>query len=377
MRTPASERPVICQLMHGLRVGGAEVLAARLARRLGDRYRFRFVCLDDLGTLGEELRGDGFPVDVVGRRPGVDFRCSLRLARRLRRERVDLLHAHQYTPFFYGITARLLCRRPPVLFTEHGGWYPDYPRPKRIVANRLLLERRDRVVGVGAAVRRTLIDSGGIPADRVGVIHNGIDVAAFRGGREPREAVRAEIGVGAGDFVLLQVARLDPLKDHLTALRTVERVVHDRPDARLVLVGEGPERAPVEDFIRRRQLAARVRLLGLRRDVARLLPAADACLLTSVDEGIPLTLIEAMAAGLPVVSTKVGGVDEVVVDGETGLLAPAGDDAALAEKVLRLAADADLRRRLGRQGRERAEALFSETRMLEAYAELYREMLHG
>src|SRR5205807_18991 len=116
--------PVICQLLHGLRVGGAEVLVARLARRLRDRYHFRFVCLDELGTLGEELRAEGFPVEVVGRRPGVDWRLPLRLARSFARSRTALVHAHQYTPFFYGVAARLLCQRPPVLFTEHGRWVP-------------------------------------------------------------------------------------------------------------------------------------------------------------------------------------------------------------------------------------------------------------
>src|SRR6516165_4253528 len=135
----------VCQVLHTLCVGGAEVLAARLARRLRDRYRFLFVCLDELGTLGEELRNEGFPVHVLGRRPGLDLRCTYRLAALLRRERVDVIHAHQYTPFFYCLTARLLCRRPALLFTEHGRHFPDYPRRKRMLANRLLLRQRDRV----------------------------------------------------------------------------------------------------------------------------------------------------------------------------------------------------------------------------------------
>src|SRR5438067_9821303 len=151
-----ADKTTICQVLHGLWVGGAEVLAARLARQLGDRFRFVFVCLDELGTLGQELRAEGFPVEVLQRRAGLDWRCSLRLARFLRRERVDLVHAHQYTPFFYSLMARFLYRRPAVLFTEHGRHYPDYPRRKRMLANRFLLQRRDRVVGVGEAVRQAL-----------------------------------------------------------------------------------------------------------------------------------------------------------------------------------------------------------------------------
>ena len=369
-----SQLPVIYQLLHGLRVGGAEVLVARLARKLRERYRFRFVCLDELGTLGEELRAEGFPVEVAGRRPGVDWQLPLRLARMLARGRAALVHAHQYTPFFYALTARLLYRRPPILFTEHGRWLPDYPRRKRIVANRLLLQRRDRVVGVGEAVRQALVVNEGIPARRVGVAYNGIDLAAFAKPAD-RAAVRRELGLGAADFVLIQVARLVPIKDHATALRAFGQVAARLPHARLLLVGEGQEEASLRDLINRLGLAASVRLLGLRSDVARLLPAADVFLLTSLNEGIPLTVIEAMAAGLPVVSTDVGGVAEVVKDGLTGLLAPAGAADALARHVLRLAADPGERGRMGRAGRERAFARFSEEQMLAAYDRLYREML--
>jgi glycosyltransferase involved in cell wall biosynthesis len=363
--------------LHGLWVGGAEVLAARLARRLRDRFRFLFVCLDELGTLGAELRREGFAVHLLGRKPGLDWRCSLRLAGLLRREGVALVHAHQYTPFFYGMTARLLYRRPPILFTEHGRHFPDHPRRKRMLANRLLLRRRDRVVGVGEAVRRALIDNEGINADRVAVIPNGIDLARFGDHGCDRLAVRREIGVGTDDLVILQVARLDYLKDHATALRALARVAGRRQNARLVLVGEGPELGKIRDLIRDSGLEANVLLLGLRKDVPRLLAAADLFLLTSISEGIPLTLIEAMAAGLPVVSTRVGGVGEVVEEGVTGLLAASGDDEGLADGVLRLAADPVLRQHLGMRGRERARTHFSEDRMLADYLRLYDDLLRG
>jgi glycosyltransferase involved in cell wall biosynthesis len=369
-------KPVICQLLHSLRMGGAEVLAARLARRLGDRFRFVFACLDELGSLGAELRREGFVVEIIGRRPGIDWRCSLRLARWLKGQCVDVLHAYQYTPFFYGAAARLLWRRPALLFAEHGRTHPDYPRRKRMFANRLLLERRDRVVSVGEAVRQALVHNEGIAPGRVAVIYNGIDLAAHANGVCERLAAREEIGVGPADFVALQVARLDPVKDHATALRALEAVIRQRPDARLVLVGDGPELPHIREIIRQYALTAHVHLLGQRGDVARLLPAADVCLLTSIGEGIPLTLIEAMAAGLPVVTTEVGGAREVVGD-ETGLLAPAGDHVRLAEHLLQLAADPALRRQLGQRGRARAAARFSEEQMVDNYARLYREMLHA
>jgi L-malate glycosyltransferase len=351
------------------------VLAARLARQLCGDYRVLFACLDELGTLGQQLRDEGFEVEVLGRRPGVDWKCMLRLARFLRRQRVDLIQAHQYTPFFYAAAARLLSPRSAILLMEHGRHYPDYPRPKRKVANRLLLGRRDRVVAVGRAVREALVANDGFPAQRVGVIHNGIDLSPFAAPCDDRRSIRRELGVGDDDFVILQVARLDYLKDHATAVRTLAEVVPCRPDVRLVLVGEGPELKAIQELVSRHKLEPHVRLLGLRNDVARLLPGADLFLLTSISEGIPLTVIEAMAAGLPVVGTRVGGLPEVVEEGRTGLLASAGDHAGLARAVCQLGGEPALRHEMGRLGRERAEALFSERQMHSQYGRLYREML--
>jgi glycosyltransferase involved in cell wall biosynthesis len=371
---PAATQPTVCQVLHGLRTGGAEVLAARLARQLQHSYRFVFVCLDELGNLGEELRAEGFTVATLGRRAGIDLRCALLLARFVRRQRVDLLHPHQYTPFFYSLMARALSRRVPVLFTEHGRHFPDYRRVKRVIANRLLLGPRDRVVGVGQAVREAVIRNEGIPADRVEYVYNGIDLRPYAH-RAERHEVRRELGVGLQDLVMIQVARLDYLKDHATAIRMLQRVASRRPDARLVLVGEGPERAKIEQEVYQRGVSERVHFLGLRADVPRLLRAADVLVLTSISEGIPLTLIEAGAAGLPVVSTDVGGVGEVIERDVTGLLAPARNDASLAQHILRLADDSALRRRMGEAGLRRVRECFSEEQMHAGYLRLYQEML--
>lgn len=371
-------QPTVCQVVHSLDVGGAEILAADLSRRLRNDYRFVFVCLDALGKLGKQLEAEGFCVFVVDRRDGIDWRCMRELAALWRREGVRIVHAHQYTPFFYSLAAGLLRSRPPILFTEHGRWFPDLPNRKRIIFNRLMLRRRDRVVGVGNSVRRALIDNEGIRPGRVGVVYNGISIRNFAPTIHysiTRAEVRAEIGVAEDDFVLLQVARLDALKDHITAIRTLERVVRSRSNIRLVVVGEGPELPRIREEIQKRDLQSFVRLLGLRRDVARLLHAADLFLLTSVSEGIPLTAIEAMAAQLPVVATCVGGLPEVVEEGRTGLLADARSDEQLAACILRLAENRALRLQMGEAGASRATARFSDERMGSEYSRLYREML--
>jgi glycosyltransferase involved in cell wall biosynthesis len=307
------------------------------------------------------------------RRSGLNLGSSNRLASLLRRERVDVIHAHQFGPFFYGATARLLARRPGLVMTEHGRSFPDPPRRAHFLFNRAVLRRGDRIIAVGEDVRRALIDNEGFPAGRVEVVYNGVDTGSFAESARHRESVRREIGVGAEELVLMQVARLDAIKDHATAVRAVRRVAERRGDVRLVIVGDGAEAGPIDELTRDLGLGDRVLRLGTRTDVTRLIGAADVVMLTSRSEGIPLTLIEGMAAGLPVVATRVGGIPEVVAEGETGLLAPAGDADALAAHILRLAEDRDLRGRLGRAGRERARTSFDEGRMIAAYDRIYGE----
>lgn len=354
------------------------MLAAEIARRLSDRYRFVFACLDSLGTFGEQLVREGFRVEVLNRQPGLDWRCAFRLAKFQREERVAVTHAHQYTPFFQALLSRLSYRRPPIVFTEHGRHYPDQRSGKRVLFNRSLIRHDDRFFGVGHAVSAALVANEGLPERRVECIYNGVNLAPFAAVAHDealRTEVRRELGLAANEFVILQVARLNPLKDHLTALRAMERLAARGVPAKLVLAGDGEERAKIEDFMAGHGLSERVLLLGARRDVPRLMAAADVFLLSSISEGIPLTFIEAMAAGLPIVATDVGGCAEVVLHDETGLLAPAQDDGQLAAHLESLQRDSLRRHQFGLAGATRAHKLFSLDRMLDEYAAVYDSLL--
>lgn len=367
-------RPVVCQVLHSLCMGGAEVLAARLARNLRSEFRFVFACMDEAGFLADELSRDGFPVHVLQRRPGFDWKLVRRLTRLFRDERVDVVHAHQYAPFVYSSLGRGWRSRRGLLFTEHGRHQPDFPRPKRIWANKFLLRRLDIVVGVGEAVRQALIHNEGLPPDRVRVIYNGIDLTRFDPAAPQRSVVRQELNLAEDDFAVFHVARLDYLKDHATAMRMLGQLGGETANVKLMIVGDGPELGGIERLRDELRLGDRVAFLGLRTDVPRLLQAADALVLTSVSEGIPLTLIEGMAAGLPVVATDVGGVKEVVEDEVTGLLAPAKDAARLAEQLRRVIQNRPWGRQLGQAGRQRAERLFSEPRMHRDYQDAYWQL---
>ena len=364
----------MCHVLHSLNVGGGELLARDLALANARQFRQVFALLDELGDVGRALRADGFHIEVIGRRPGIDLACALRLRRFFRREAVGLVHAHQYGPLFYSALARWPSLKLPILFLEHGRDHPDYRRVKRIWANRILLHASDRFVAVGDAVRQALIDFEGLPADRVEVVHNGVDLNRHDLDLADRLQARASFGWPEDAMIIMQVARLNRLKDQATALRTI-RILHEScPHSRLILVGDGEDRDALEQKCIDLGLTSSVEFLGTRSDVPRLLAAADIFLLTSISEGVPLTLIEAMAASLPCVATRVGGVAEVVSDGETGLLAEAGDAAALARHLNRLAGDPAVREQLGAAGRRRAVARFDAAKMQRRYLEIYCEM---
>ncbi len=370
----SKEQPTICQLVHGLPVGGAEVLVDRFVRHLRREHRVVVACLDQVGELGEALRREGVSVTHLGRSPGFDWSCVLRLARFLRYERVNIVHAHQYTPFAYATATRAVGSRPRVLFTEHGRFWPDVPSKKRAFFNRVMLRQVDRYVAVGESVKTALVHNEGLPSERIEVIYNGIDFTRLRTTHD-RVAVRYELGLDSDQFVVLQVARLDPIKDHSTALMAASVAVKSIKGFRLLLAGEGPERAAIERRIAELGLRDNVEVLGIRRDVPRLLAAADAFLLTSVSEGIPLTVIEAMAAGVPAVATAVGGVCEVIDHGRTGLLAPAGDAAQLADCLSRIARDPVQRQSIIDAARSHSRSRFSEEVMFDRYQEIYDSML--
>lgn len=377
---PLPAQPTICQVLHSLHIGGAELLAAELTRALRSRFRFVFACLDGGGPLADQLRDEGHVVEVLNRQPGVDWRCSRRLAKFLCEQQVTAIHAHQYTPFFYSLLARGMRGAPPVIFTEHGRQHPDHRKLKRVVCNRLLLRASDRVLAVGEAVRQALIANEGIPGSRVDVLFNGVKLEAFRSAATDwtmRAAVRRELGLAESDFVVAQIARLNELKDHATAARAIARVTRQANNVQWLVAGDGEQRASLEAAIRDHGIGNVTKLLGTRHDIPRLLAASDACLLSSISEGIPLTLIEAMAARLPVVATDVGGVSEIVVPEVTGLLASAGDDETLAQHLVRLAANRSLAARLGRNGAVRAKDLFSFERMAEGYADVFEQITGG
>lgn len=367
------ERPLVLHVLHSMAVGGAEVLVDRIVRQMSDKFRFAIACLDSIGSLGDRLKADDVPVIDLGRKPGVDVRCIRRLRRHIHQLSAAVVHAHQYTPYFYSVASRFPFSQVPIIFTEHGRHHPDTRKTKRVVFNRLTSRHRDRIVGVGHAVKQALVANEGFPERAVSVIYNGVPT---RTDEETAEVatIRRDFELPEDAFVIVQVARLDYLKDHLTAAKAFLAVARNVPNVYWLVVGAGPKRHQLEEFLTGTPYAKQVRFTGERSDVARILRASDLMLLSSISEGIPLTLIEGMLAQLPIVSTNVGGVSEVIRDGVDGLLAPAESSTELANSIEELIRDKPRREGLAASGYSRASQEFTESKMHEQYARLYDEL---
>jgi glycosyltransferase involved in cell wall biosynthesis len=365
-------------LVHGLEVGGAETMIAQLARYLrrhGDTVEIG--CLGMLGVLAEELRRDAIDVVVHPRRPGFDKTLAWRLARRVRQQRVDVVHLHQRSAFFYGVLAGLL-HRAPIVYTEHGPLLAP-PRPVQAFFNRALAWRIDRVTAVSHDVARGLAAAERFDRHDIAVVPNAIDLELFSADQPgAREAARRSLGLPLTAPILGSVGRLQAVKNHGALIRIIARLRRQQPDAMLVVIGEGEHRSALEALARDVGVADAVRLVGMRRDVAQLLPAFDVFCLTSLSEGIPLSLLEAMAAGVPVVAAATGGIPEAAGSGTDALLVdgdPAGDDyverfASAVDGVLLDRAGAQRR---AASARQRVRSEFS----IDAACRRYREILAG
>jgi sugar transferase (PEP-CTERM/EpsH1 system associated) len=342
----------------GLDVGGQEKLLLEFARHCDPaRFALTFVSLSDRGKLAEALESLGARVIALEEPPGLRPRIIWRLWRLFRRERFDVVHTHDDRPLIYAAPAAWLARVPCRVHTQHHGALPDItPRQRRLVRWAGRLMRPFACVSHDAARYAT---AEGIPADRLRVVWNGIDLERFPfHGPQP-----------GGPAVT--VARLTPVKNIATLLHATRRVVDVLPGFRLEIAGDGLCREELGRLAGELGLTERVRFLGEVRDVPALLGRASMFVLPSRSEGISLTILEAMARGLPVIAAKVGGNPEVVESGRTGLLVPPEDAAALSAAMLRMAGNPEEADLMGRAGRHRVEAHFDVRRMVAQYEAIY------
>jgi glycosyltransferase involved in cell wall biosynthesis len=268
---------------------------------------------------------------------------------------------------------------PIVIHTYHGHVFHGYFSPAKtgffLTVERWLARHTDRLLTVSASLRRELLDLGIGSPERFTVIPLGLELDRFLNCEDVRGQLRAELGVNPETLLVGIVARLVPIKRHTCFLEAAAAVARRYPQCQFLLVGDGEERVELEHLCSRLALNGRVRFLGWRRDLERIYADVDLVVLTSANEGSPVSVIEAMASGKPVVAARVGGVPDLVEDGVTGLLVPPENPAAVAEAIGALLADARRRQTFGQAGRKRVYPAFSAERLLDDMDRLYTELV--
>jgi glycosyltransferase involved in cell wall biosynthesis len=359
--------PRVLQVVLSLNPGGTERLVLEIVKRLHGELPMAVCCLDERGTWAAQLEALGVSVTALQRRPGFRPALAQGVADAIRQHRASVVHAHQYSPFVYAALARLWLPRTRIVFTEHGRLSDRPPSRKRRMANQVLARLSSATFTVSSELRDHLVAEG-FPARAVGVIYNGIELGPAPD-PSARRLRREMLGVSDDTLVIGTIARLDPVKDLATLIRATARLAGRRP-AGLLIVGDGPERQALEAVARETSAASAIRFVGHRDDAREWLQACDVFANSSISEGVSLTILEAMAAGLPVVATKVGGTPEVV-DETCGRLVPARDVDAMAVAIERLAEAPALRLSLGQAARARVEERFTIERMVEEYRRAY------
>ncbi len=362
----------ILHVIDSLDVGGMERVVIDVANGLDStRFEQNVCCLSRRGEMAHLLR-EGVRCIDLNKGAAADRLMPLKIARVIRRKQPDIVHSQSWSGVDT-VIAKLLTPGVKLVHSEHGRNFPHlHAAPwKRRIARRALYQLADSVFAISAEVREFYCRQTGFPMERIAVIPNGVDVRRID--EADGRGARAEFGFAESDFVIGTVARLDATKDTITLARAFAKLHQTQPESnlKLLIVGDGSERTRLETFVTEQGLNREVIFAGLRHDVPRLLLAMDVFALPSLSEGMPLAVLEAMAARLPVVASNVGALPELVEEDSTGFLVAPEDADTLADRLARLHDNPILKKSFGAKAGRKVEREFSLDRMLRRYADLY------
>lgn len=356
----------ILHIVLALDTGGLERVVLDLMEKSSDQFTQYLCCLNKVGACKVELESMAIPYWELANYGSRKIRTLLALRKIIIENNIDVIHTHNPSPHFYGCLVGLFCRVP-IIHTKHGR---NYPKNKFLVLKNYVFSYfTDKIVCVSDDAMSVALDIEKVPARKVQTILNGIDIDKYSNIRSKDSL--SLIDVNREIISIGIVARLSAEKDHATLLHALSLVVKEYSNVKLIIVGDGPLRSELEKLAIDLDVMAYCSFLGNRDDIPQLLSQIDLFVLSSITEGVSLTLLEAMAASLPIVCTDVGGNSEVVEDGVNGIIVPSREPALLAKALLELIRHPERRLQMGKAGFKRVKSVFSIQRTVAEYEKLY------
>ncbi len=366
----------VVHIVEDMKVGGQENVIASIVRGLDpDRFQVEVWCTQAGGQVADELRRDGFPVRILHVKGLRNILHAARLRNLLREERVDIVHTHAWGGGLIGRFSACAAKTPVILGHVHGIY--NYVKWYHLRIDSVLVRWSTATICCSQAARRFMLTHQRVPPEKIIVIYNGVDLSPFKPLPESeRTALRHKARVRPDDILIGSVGHLETHKGHEFLIRAFRRILETKPQARLLIVGDGRKRQKLEALAEELGVKHRVTFAGVRRDVPLLLSLMDIFVLPSLNEALGIALIEAMASGVPVVASEVGGIPEVVKHRETGLLVEPRSASALADAILELISAPAVARRMSEAALQSVQRFSLET-MLREITDLYLTSLQA
>lgn len=372
-----ARRAHIAYVVHTLNPGGTERLVVDMSLAFSATFRVSVFCLDEPGIWADDLRDRGISVHCLWRQAGLDISVALRLAQYFRETKVNIVHAHQCTPWFYAALSRLRYSAPRLLLEEHGRFHPEEDNRLRRWMNRMLIRRlTHRFVAVSQDIRERLVRYEGLDHKQIEVVYNGV-ACVPKLSPSVRQNLRKELGFSEKCFVVGSVGRFDKIKNLPMLVEGVSRASSDVPQLQGLLVGDGPEFLSIQSLTEEFEVSERFRFTGFRSDARDLVQCMDLFVLSSFSEGTSMALLEAMSTEVPVAVTAVGGNPEIVEKDVSGWVVPSGAIDSLADVFREAARHLEKSAQFSIAARERFTKYFSFSNMIDSYGEIYDQLLAG
>ena len=367
----------IFYIVNTLGYGGVEKYVVDIINNINTQHFYPIiVCLKKVGPLKDKIK-NRLTIYELNKKEGNSPFLPFRLAKLIKKEGVDIIHSNNWGTFVESVIAKWISRAPVVIHAQHGLEMNDseatskLKRYKRNIIRHVFSYLTDTIAVVSCATQEFVTDGWKAPKEKVKLIYNGVDLNVFNNLLVLKDTKYSELSISKNDLIIGSVGRLMRVKNYPCLIRAFKILSQEFNHVKLLLIGEGPDMLEIKSLIEKLDLTNKIKLLGNRNDIRDILTVMDIFVLPSISEGISLSILEAMASHVPVVTTNVGGNPEIIENGKNGILVGPDNADELANAIRTLIVNPDKRKELGNSGRKIVEEKFALDRMVEDYESLY------